>query len=241
MPGTPSARRRRRVQLPYIVNLQNWLHSAGSRSIISSAERPVAMTSLRNSASVMPCLPRSMRDSVNFDESTFWASSAKVIPFRLRKSRSAVAMLEGLHNMQPFVKAVVAPGANDAADDLCAKLHMSPIDRIHAGKTPTRRHYIGEWAKKRGVKKADIARAVGADKSLVTRWINESIIPGEAYLEALAAYLEAGEVAALFRHPDEDWMKRLFDGRSSEERQRMLETLEVAFPRPAEAGGKKVA
>jgi transcriptional regulator with XRE-family HTH domain len=103
--------------------------------------------------------------------------------------------------------------------------------RIHQ---PPRFHYIPEWAERRNVSQADIVRGVGADKSTVSRWF-EGSVPSAEYLIALTGFLEAGEPAALFRHPDDDWMARLLRGRSGEERARIeatiRATIENAFPR----------
>jgi hypothetical protein len=38
------------------------------------------------------------------------------------------------------------------------------------------------------------------------------------------------EPAALFRHPDDDWLARFFRGKSEEERYRIRQILEAAFP-----------
>ncbi len=120
---------------------------------------------------------------------------------------------------------------NDATINAWHQWFMTQPDAIHSGKTPRRNHYIPEWAERRGLTKAEIARATGADKGLVSRWFNQRIIPSERYLEVLAGVLEADEPAALFRDPYEDWLSRFFAGRSEEERQRMMTTLEAAFPR----------
>lgn len=109
---------------------------------------------------------------------------------------------------------------------------MATTTRIHTDKTPPRTHYIVEWAERRGKKQADIVRGTGADKGLVSRWF-DGVIPSEKYLQPLAEFLQAGdppEPAALFRHPDDDWLARLFRDRSDEERERMIRVIETAFP-----------
>ncbi|MDQ0349761.1 transcriptional regulator with XRE-family HTH domain [Ancylobacter vacuolatus] len=110
-------------------------------------------------------------------------------------------------------------------------LRMVQRDTIHAGKTPPRLHYIREWAEKRGMTQADVARKTGADKGLVSRWFNEGVVPGERYLSALVEAFHLDEPVALFRHPDEDWLARFFADRSEDERGRMITALEAAFPR----------
>lgn len=105
---------------------------------------------------------------------------------------------------------------------------MQPT-RIHTGKTPNRRHYLDQWAAKRQLRKADIARETGADKGLVTRWFNGTV-PGPEYLDKLAA-LFGTEPEGLFRHPDEDWIAKFFRERSELDRERAKELLTLAFPK----------
>lgn len=76
---------------------------------------------------------------------------------------------------------------------------------------------------------ADLARALGADKSVVSRWFRGTT-PGEEWQSALAS-LFGIERESLFRHPDDDWFRAFFEDRSADEIQRMKQTLEVAFPK----------
>lgn len=93
-------------------------------------------------------------------------------------------------------------------------------------------HYIPEWASKRGLIQADIVREIGVDKSTVSRWF-DGMLPSDVHLVALSDLLELDEPAALFRHPDEDWLSRLLRGRTEDERKRILVMIEAAFPRRA--------
>lgn len=110
------------------------------------------------------------------------------------------------------------------------------VTQIHKGKTPVRRHYVREWAAKYGVKKAEIARQTGADKSLVGKWINDGVLPGEPYLAQLAVLFDTTP-EALFRLPEEDWIARFFKERlqNIEERERAVTLLETAFPKAEKA------
>ncbi|MFC6487328.1 helix-turn-helix domain-containing protein [Nitratireductor sp. GCM10026969] len=105
---------------------------------------------------------------------------------------------------------------------------MSNPVRIHTDKEPVRKHYIAEWAARRNLKRADIAREIGADKSLVTRWF-QGKLPSDHYLERLAALFHT-TTDGLFRHPDDDWLATFFRERNEEERQRARRILESAFP-----------
>jgi transcriptional regulator with XRE-family HTH domain len=145
-------------------------------------------------------------------------------------------MFATLHETQLSVNRVVARRHNDRTAAMCDSLQMAQLSTIHRDKTPRRIHYIPEWAEKRRLTQAAIVRGIGADKGLVSRWF-KGTIPSEKYLGPLAALLQAEEPAALFRSPDEDWLSRLFAERSEEERRRMLQTLEAAFPRKQSSKG----
>lgn len=100
--------------------------------------------------------------------------------------------------------------------------------RIHKGKQPFRFHYIPEWARHRHLRQADIARALGVDKSTVSRWF-DGALPVEAHLIALAGIFGLDEPRNLFLHPDDDWIARFFRGRSEAERKRARAALELIF------------
>lgn len=53
-----------------------------------------------------------------------------------------------------------------------------------------RQHYLAEWADFRGIKQSVIVAATGADKSLVSRWLNKGVEPKENYLEDLAVLFD---------------------------------------------------
>lgn len=106
---------------------------------------------------------------------------------------------------------------------------------IHAGKTPRRLHFIVEWAERRGLSQADIARDLRVEPSTVSRWF-AGHLPAEANLYPLAALLKCPDdnPRALFHHPDDDWIRKMFERRSAEELDRMRATLEAAFPQRTE-------
>lgn len=103
------------------------------------------------------------------------------------------------------------------------------VERIHKTKQPRRPHHIPDWAESRGLEQHDLARELGADKSLVSRWYSGTT-PGEDWQQRLAAFFHI-EPEALFRHPDDDWLTRFLRNRSREEIEQIKATLEIAFPR----------
>ena len=106
---------------------------------------------------------------------------------------------------------------------------MSELIKIHASKQPRRPHYIQEWAELRGLKKIDLAREIGADRGLVSRWYKGGS-PGDDWQQKLAAFFGC-EPDDLFRDPNEDWLKRFFEGRKKDEIERIKKMIELAFPK----------
>lgn len=133
-------------------------------------------------------------------------------------------------------KPFVAYRANDALPNPCQPLRAMQLMHIHKGKTPARVHFIPEWAERRGKRQADFVSELGVDKATVSRWF-AGIIPTPDNLERVAAFLGLkNDLPALFRHPDDDWIFRLFKGRSDAEKERMKATLKAAFPRSGTQG-----
>jgi transcriptional regulator with XRE-family HTH domain len=114
---------------------------------------------------------------------------------------------------------------------------MARPTKIRGDTQPIRMHYIPEWAARRDLSQADVARELEVDKSTVSRWF-AGVIPAERHLLALVGLFAVDDVAALFRDPDDDWMARMFRGRSRQELERIIKTIETAFPR---RGGEAAA
>lgn len=123
---------------------------------------------------------------------------------------------------------------------------MAEIEILNRTKAVARRVYIAEWAKKRGLRQADIARGLGVEPSLVSKWVKGTVTPEVKNLAALAEAFSLDDVSRLFRDPEDsdDWLdhvfsdkgkraalKEAFEGRTEEEVERMLSTLKAAFPR----------
>lgn len=138
-----------------------------------------------------------------------------------------VAQLATAVNRTGLRKSLTTPLRNPAS--VCEM--SDDIPTIHKSKQPRRPHYVKEWAEKRQMRPVDLATELNVDKSLVTRWYQGST-PSEDSLAKLGA-LFGVEPEAIFRDPDEDWLARLLRGRDREEIQRIISTIETAFPRKA--------
>jgi transcriptional regulator with XRE-family HTH domain len=116
---------------------------------------------------------------------------------------------------------------------------MGKIQSIHRSRQPRRPHFIAEWATARGMNQADMARELEADKSVVSRWFSGTT-PGVEWQERLAALFHC-EPEALFRHPDDDWIAKFFQGRSRSEIEKMKQVLEITFPKKRNEPGSSAA
>lgn len=64
---------------------------------------------------------------------------------------------------------------------------------------------------------------------MVSRWF-DGATPSEPSQEKLAALFQTDR-EGIFRHPDDDWLKKFFQDRSNDEIDRIKKTLEAAFPK----------
>jgi hypothetical protein len=82
----------------------------------------------------------------------------------------------------------------------------------------------------------ELAEAVSADKSLVSRWLDNEkpTTPSKLYVDRLNAFFGGeGDPVDIFRHPDDDWFRQFFKDRELDEIDRMKAMLEAGFPRRA--------
>lgn len=105
---------------------------------------------------------------------------------------------------------------------------MEKISKIHTRSAGHRIHYLPEWMEKRGIRQVDIVKTLDVSKSNVSKWVAGSVMPEPKRLIALAELLKLDDVAALFRHPDDDWLRNIFKNSANKE------TLRNATPEQVE-------
>lgn len=113
-------------------------------------------------------------------------------------------------------------------------LNPHGLDQIHARRQPKRPHYLRDWLNRRGFKTdSEFADEIGADKSVVSRWLDEDdpTTPGKDWQIKLGVFFGSeDDPADIFRHPDDDWFAKFFQTRSDDQIKRAREMLEIGFP-----------
>jgi transcriptional regulator with XRE-family HTH domain len=127
------------------------------------------------------------------------------------------------------VKRIVAVDLNDTPSASGLTLRMMQSTGSIKRKLPQRIHFLAEWAARRGLSQADIARETGADKGTVSRWFAGSL-PEQPYVLKIVGALKLKSANDMFRDPDDILLKDFMHGRSEEERKRIMNTLKTAFP-----------
>jgi hypothetical protein len=108
------------------------------------------------------------------------------------------------------------------------------LPEIYAKRQPKRPHYLRDWIERRGFRTdTEFAEAIGADKSVVSRWLDEDdpTTPGKDWQVKLGTFFgDEDDPADIFRHPDDDWFTKFFRTRSEDQIRRAREMLEIGFP-----------
>lgn len=119
------------------------------------------------------------------------------------------------------------------------------IPQIYGRRQPKRPHYLREWVERRNFKTdAAFAKEIGADKGVVSRWLDEDnpTTPGKDWQEKLGVFFgDEADPVDIFRHPDDDWFARLIRTNSDEKIAQAKRLLEAAgiTPGPLEKTSKR--
>jgi hypothetical protein len=110
------------------------------------------------------------------------------------------------------------------------------LEAIYAKRQPKRPHYLAEIMEWKDVDRATLISDLGVDKSTLSRWLDEKdpTTPGTEWAEKLGRYFASGpedeDFVDIFTDPAVSRFQRLTAGRTDDEIDRMLATLEAAFP-----------
>lgn len=90
--------------------------------------------------------------------------------------------------------------------------------------------------KLRGVSRADLIEGIGVDKGLLSKWLDERkpSTPGPKWALALGAFFapspDPDDFVDIFADPEVERIHRFLRGREPDEIERIMATLETAFP-----------
>lgn len=110
------------------------------------------------------------------------------------------------------------------------------LAEIYAKRQGRRPHYLGKLLERHNVSRVRLAAELGVDKGQISRWLDEKkpSTPGPDWAEKLGRYFAASDdpddFVDIFTDPDVARLHRMVKGRPQAEVDRMLATLEAAFP-----------
>lgn len=109
------------------------------------------------------------------------------------------------------------------------------LAEIYAKRQQRRPHYLGKLMERQNVSRGQLVTELGVDKSQLSRWLDDEkpTTPSHHWAQELGRYFAASpdpdDFVDIFADPDVERFQRMVRGRSPEEIDRMLATLEMAF------------
>lgn len=113
---------------------------------------------------------------------------------------------------------------------------------LYAKRQPTRPHYLKRLMERQNVSRAALIEGIGVDKGLLSKWLDERkpSTPGPVWAEQLGRFFAASpdpdDFVDIFADPDVDRLQRFLRGRQPDEIDRIMATLETAFPKAGRGG-----
>lgn len=111
------------------------------------------------------------------------------------------------------------------------------LTEIYAKRQARRPHYLAKIMERRDVSRAKLLEDLGVDKSQLSRWLDDDrpSTPSPVWALKLGQYFSSGpdddDLVDIFTDPDLARFQKMTKGRPPDEVDRMLATLEAAFPR----------
>lgn len=116
------------------------------------------------------------------------------------------------------------------------KTSGAALAAIYAKRQPTRPHYLKRLMERRSVSRAMLIEGIGVDKGLLSKWLDEKkpSTPGTRWARELGEFFalspDPEDFVDIFADPDVDRVQRFLKGRPADEIDRIMATLETAFP-----------
>lgn len=117
------------------------------------------------------------------------------------------------------------------------KPQRRPPTQIYGSRQPRRPHYLATLMARHNVTRAELIEAIEVDKGLVSKWLDEEkpTTPGPQYVRKLGRFFavsdDPDDFVDIFADPDTSRLSRFLQGRSPDEIDRIMATLETAFPK----------
>ncbi len=120
-----------------------------------------------------------------------------------------------------------------------AKPSSAAIAEIYAKRQSRRPHYLAKLMARQNVSRGKLIEDLGVDKGQLSRWLDEEKpqTPGPEWASRLGRYFapsdDPDDFVDIFTDPEVARFQRMTRGRPPDEVDRMLATLEAAFPAKA--------
>ena len=116
------------------------------------------------------------------------------------------------------------------------KTSGAALVEIYAKRQPNRPHYLAKLMERHDKSRRDIIEGIGVDKGLLSKWLDERkpSTPGPKWARALGEFFAVSpdpeDFVDIFADPDVTRLQRLLHGREPDEIDRIMATIEMAFP-----------
>ena len=121
------------------------------------------------------------------------------------------------------------------------KPQTAPPVAIYSKRQPSKPHYLARLMARQNVTRSDLMKELGIDKSQLSRWLDETrpATPSPEWAHKLGQYFSPGpdedDFVDIFADPDVQWIAKKLQGRSDEEKARIIAMIDAAFPAPKQA------
>lgn len=112
----------------------------------------------------------------------------------------------------------------------------APLAAIYSKRQPSKPHYLARLMARQNVTRSTLMKELGIDKSQLSRWLHETrpATPSPEWAQKLGQYfspsLDDDDFVDIFADPDVQWIAKKLQGRTDEEKARIIAMIDAAFP-----------
>lgn len=116
------------------------------------------------------------------------------------------------------------------------KLKTGALVQLYAKRQPNRPHYLARLMARQNVSRTTLIDELGMDKSQLSRWLDDEkpSTPSPEWAAKLGKYFspsgDEDDLVDIFEDPDVRWIAKKLEGRSDEEKARIISIIDREFP-----------